>query len=97
MTLATFHNPATRQPWQVRIVESVKDLATASRAPSAEFIAAGLRQMLAVSRRKKMARAAEVLLRHRCQVYLLLGAPNCERFLDVCDECSYELGRSLQS
>jgi hypothetical protein len=90
MTLAIFHNPATQQPWQVRIVESVKDLATGIRAPSAEFIvlvAADARGLPA----EEMALAAEGLLGTGAR-YICCWGPDCERFHDVCDECSYELG-----
>lgn len=90
MTVQLFRNPATQQPWQVRIVERLKDLATGIRAPSAQFIvlvAADTRGLSA----EDLTLAAEGLLGTGAR-YICCWGPDCERFHDMCDECSYELG-----
>ena len=90
MTLKVFHDPATQQPWQVRIVESLKDLAPGIRAPSAQFIVLVAADTGDISA-EDMALAAEGLLGTGAR-YICCWGPDCERFHDVCDECSYELG-----
>jgi hypothetical protein len=90
MTVQVFRDPASQQPWQVRMVESVKQLAAGIRAPSSQFIA-----LVAADARglpaEDLTLAAEGLLGTGAR-YICCWGPDCERFHDVCDECSYELG-----